>query len=49
MAMVLDTALPKKMTVTRAPTRLRTADISTARRGESALVEIEVAIALAVS
>src|SRR5579884_116538 len=48
-AMVLDTALPKKTTVTRAPTRLSTADSSTAWRGERARVEMEVAMALAVS
>src|ERR1700716_1052013 len=49
LAIVLETALPKKMTVTRAPTRLKTADIGTAILGERARVEMEVAMALAVS
>src|SRR5579884_741766 len=48
-AMVLETALPKKSTVIRAPIRLSTAESSTARRGERARVETEVAMALAVS
>jgi hypothetical protein len=47
--MVLDTLAPKKTTVTSAPTRFRTAAISTASRGERARVETDVAIALAVS
>src|ERR1700730_17205351 len=43
LAIVLETLAPKKTTVTRAPTRFRTAAISTASRGDSARVEIEVA------
>src|SRR5204863_198567 len=49
LAMVLDTFAWKNATVTTAPTRLKTAESPTAARGERARVEIEVAIALAVS
>src|ERR1700730_5438342 len=49
LAIVFDTALPEEMTVTRAPIRLKTADIRTAILGERARVEMEVAMALAVS
>src|SRR5438067_11347430 len=47
--MVLDTLAWKKTTVITAPARFSTAEIRTAIRGETARVETELAIALAVS
>ena len=49
LAIVLETLAWKNTTVMSAPAKLRTAESSTAWRGVRALVEIEVAIALAVS
>src|SRR5205823_4681478 len=49
LAIVFDTLAWKKATVITAPTRLKTAARPTAVRGDSARVEIDVAIALAVS
>src|SRR5438045_4692812 len=49
LAIVFDTLAWKKATVITAPTRLKTAARPTAARGDSARVEIDVAIALAVS
>src|SRR5438477_6861446 len=49
LAMVFDTLAWKNATVITAPTRLKTAARPTAARGESARVEIDVAMALAVS
>ncbi len=49
LAMVFDTFAWKKATVTTAPTRLKMAARPTAACGESARVEIEVAMAFAVS
>ena len=47
--MVFDTLAWKKTTVITAPARFSTAEIRTAIRGETARVETDVAIALAVS
>src|SRR5947208_8767331 len=49
LAIVFETFAWKNATVTTAPTRLKTAARPTAARGERALVEMDVAIALAVS
>src|SRR2546430_13963639 len=49
LAIVFETLAWKKATVITAPTRLKTAARPTAARGERALVEMDVAIALAVS
>src|SRR5207302_9131095 len=49
LAIVFETLAWKKATVITAPTRLKTAARPTAGRGDRALVEMDVAIALAVS
>src|SRR6266576_4261922 len=49
LAMVFDTFAWKKTTVITAPARLRTAEIRTASRGDTARVDTDVAMALAVS
>ena len=46
---VLETLPPNTNTVTRAPSRLKTAETTTAAPAESARVDTEVAMALAVS
>jgi hypothetical protein len=48
-AMVLDTAFPKNATVTRTPTRLRTADSNSACWAGRAREEMNVVMALVVS
>ncbi len=49
LAMVFDTLAWKNATVTMAPIRLKTAASATAKWGDSARVDMEVAIAFAVS